>query len=55
MKNLSLVGVAFVAISVSVAAHAADMPVKARPLPEPPYNWSGFYAGMNFGGGVDPW
>jgi hypothetical protein len=38
MKGLILVGVTFVAICVGVAAHAADMPVKARPLPEPPYN-----------------
>src|SRR5215510_9376627 len=50
MKNLLLGGVAFVAISGTVAAHAADMPVKARPLPEPPYNWSGLYYGANFGG-----
>src|SRR5215475_11852835 len=50
MKSLFLGSVAFVAISASVAAHAADMPVKARPLPEPPYNWSGFYVGVNFGG-----
>src|SRR5262244_4236809 len=50
MKNLLLGGVTFVAIGASVAAHAADMPVKARSLPEPPYNWSGLYYGANFGG-----
>jgi opacity protein-like surface antigen len=50
MKNLFLVGVASIAISANFSAHAADMPVKARPLPEPPYNWSGAYVGMNFGG-----
>jgi opacity protein-like surface antigen len=50
MKCLFLVIVASIAISASFAGHAADMAVKARPLPEPPYNWSGFYVGMNFGG-----
>src|SRR5215467_12918409 len=36
----------------SSAAHAADMPTKALPAPVsiPPYNWSGFYVGANFGG-----
>src|SRR5215471_17572138 len=36
----------------SSAAHAADMPTKALPPPvvAPPYNWSGFYVGANFGG-----
>ena len=50
MKNLLLGGVAYVAISVSSAAHAADMAVKAQPSPEPLYNWSGLYYGANFGG-----
>jgi len=26
------------------------MSVKALPAAEPPYNWSGFYVGANFGG-----
>jgi opacity protein-like surface antigen len=42
--------VALVAICVSVAARAADMPVKAPPIPSQPYNWSGFYLGANLGG-----
>src|SRR5262249_43003813 len=50
MKSLLFGGVAFVAISLNTAAHAADMPVKARPLSEPPHNWSGLYYGANFGG-----
>jgi opacity protein-like surface antigen len=52
MKNLRFVSVVFSALSVAVSAHAADMPVKAPPLPaEPlPYNWSGLYVGVNFGG-----
>src|SRR5262249_25677613 len=50
MKNLLFGSVALVAIGVGVAAHAADMAVKAPPAPPPPYNWSGFYVGANFGG-----
>jgi opacity protein-like surface antigen len=50
MKN-SFVGVAALsAICVSFPARAADMPVKAPPLPSPAYNWSGFYLGANLGG-----
>src|SRR5215510_296065 len=50
MRDLLLRGAGFIAIGVSVAANAADMPVKAPALPEPPYNWSGAYVGANFGG-----
>jgi opacity protein-like surface antigen len=50
MRTVFLGSVALVAIGVSVAAKAADMPVKAPLLPEPPYNWSGAYAGANLGG-----
>ena len=51
MRNLFLRSAALIAIGVSVAANAADMPVKAPPfLPEPPYNWSGGYVGANLGG-----
>ena len=50
MRNLFLRGVALIAVGVSVAANAADMAVKAPPIPEPPYNWSGPYVGANFGG-----
>jgi opacity protein-like surface antigen len=52
MKNLLFVSVVFSALSVAVSARAADMLVKAPPLPtEPlPYNWSGLYMGVNFGG-----
>ncbi|WP_084801622.1 outer membrane protein [Bradyrhizobium sp. Ec3.3] len=50
MRNLFLRGAALIALSVNVAANAADMAVKAPPIPEPPYNWSGGYVGANFGG-----
>jgi len=39
------------------SAYAADMPVKAPPAPPPPPSWTGFYIGINGGGGwgtVDP-
>lgn len=38
-------------------AYAADMPLKAPPPPAPPPSWTGFYIGINGGGGwgtVDP-
>jgi outer membrane immunogenic protein len=55
VKKSMLVLAAVVALSVvalSEAALAADMPVKA-PLYKapPPYNWGGFYIGLNGGGG----
>jgi opacity protein-like surface antigen len=50
VRNPFLGSVALFAILVSVTAHAADMPVKAPPLPSPLYNWSGFYLGANLGG-----
>ena len=32
-------------------ANAADLPVKARPLPPPPvFSWTGFYIGAHVGG-----
>jgi outer membrane immunogenic protein len=50
MKNLAL-GL-FAAIGLSTAAQAADMAVKARPLPPAPvFNWTGFYVGAHVGGG----
>jgi opacity protein-like surface antigen len=52
MRDLLLGCVAVAAIGATVVAHAADMPTKALPasVPPPPYNWSGFYVGANFGG-----
>lgn len=40
------------ALAFSGPAFAADMAVKAPPpAPVPVYNWTGFYAGLNIGGG----
>ena len=45
MKKLFLASIAMVALSAGGSALAADMPVKARPLPPPVYSWSGCYGG----------
>jgi opacity protein-like surface antigen len=52
MRVLLLGTAALAAIGMTVIARAADMPTKAlsAPVPVPPYNWSGFYVGANFGG-----
>src|SRR6516165_1999838 len=51
MKSYLFVGTALIAIGLTTAAHTADLAVKAPPpAPPPPYNWSGFYMGANFGG-----
>ena len=56
MKKLLLAGVALIALG-SVSASAADiarrqMAVKAPAyIPPPVYNWTGFYVGINGGGG----
>jgi opacity protein-like surface antigen len=48
----SLAGGAAFSFTASGFAFAADMPVKAPPPPPAPvYNWTGWYAGFNFGGG----
>jgi outer membrane immunogenic protein len=47
-SRTSLAASAFVATSL-VAAHAAELPVKAPPPPVY-YNWSGPYLGLNLGG-----
>lgn len=50
MKNLPLAALALGGlVSVSSAAFAADLPLKAPPLVAP-YDWTGFYGGANIGG-----
>ena len=57
MKRLVLAGMgALAAVSMLGAANAADlgrprMPVKAPAYVAPYYNWTGFYIGINGGGG----
>ena len=54
MQKLFLVGIAAAGL-LSGTALASDLPTKApvyrTPIAAPPYNWSGFYVGANFGGG----
>ena len=57
MKRLVLAGLgALAVVTMTGAANAADMqrrqamPAKA-PMYEAPYNWTGFYVGINGGGG----
>lgn len=49
MKNQLRAAIAFVAMLVAGSAMAADMPLKAPPLPV--WSWAGFYAGGNLGYG----
>lgn len=50
MKNLALA--ATLVVTLSGAAHAADLTRKAPPAPVTPVaSWTGFYAGVNVGGG----
>jgi outer membrane immunogenic protein len=50
MKNLALA--ATLVVTLSGAAHAADLARKAPPAPMIPVtSWTGFYAGVNVGGG----
>ena len=54
MRKTFLAGIAAAGL-LSGSAVAADLPTKAplykAPIVAPPYNWSGFYLGANFGGG----
>jgi outer membrane immunogenic protein len=45
------VPLSLLAVTPIATAFAADLPLKAPPLPTPVYNWTGFYAGGEFGGG----
>jgi outer membrane immunogenic protein len=38
--------------SVLGVARAADLPMKAAPVPAPIYTWTGFYVGLNAGYGL---
>src|SRR6516165_8584404 len=55
MNKLLLVAAGALALGLTSQASAADLPArtytKAPPLVAPVYNWSGFYVGINGGGG----
>ena len=50
-KIVRVVGVAMLLGSAPLSALAADMPMKAPPAAPAPYSWTGFYIGLNAGGG----
>jgi outer membrane immunogenic protein len=56
MKKLLLVTASLVALGAAAPAMAADLAArpytKAPPMIQAAYNWSGFYAGLNGGGGT---
>jgi hypothetical protein len=49
-RNLGWVLATAVSLAGIGAASAADMAVKARPLPPPVYSWTGCYIGLSAGG-----
>jgi outer membrane immunogenic protein len=51
MRKFLFASSAIAALMIAAPASAADMPVKARPLPPPPvFSWTGFYVGAHLGG-----
>ena len=56
MKKFLLGTVGLLALGMAAPASAADMAVKAAPVPyvAPIYNWNGFYIGGNGGWGQSP-
>jgi len=54
-KLRSSIAAASALLAISIGANAADMPVRPAPPPPqvympPPFTWTGFYLGGNFGG-----
>jgi len=49
VKKLLFASLALAVLNAGGAALAADMPVKARPLPPPVISWTGFYGGIHLG------
>ena len=43
---------AAIAVMTSVSANAADLAYKSAPIVQTAYNWTGFYIGVNGGGGI---
>jgi outer membrane immunogenic protein len=55
MRKLVIAAIAGTSVLTGiVTVRAADMAVKARPMAEPAYSWTGFYIGANAGGAWSP-
>jgi outer membrane immunogenic protein len=55
MRRIAIAAIAGSAFLTGVvAANAADMAVKARPMAPPAFSWTGFYIGANIGGAWTP-
>jgi outer membrane immunogenic protein len=52
MKKNILIGATTVLLLAPAAALAADLPMKAAPVPAAIYDWTGFYIGATAGGSV---
>ena len=50
MKKLLCAGAMLASLAAIQSASAADMALKAPPLPAPVYSWTGWYVGLNLGG-----
>jgi outer membrane immunogenic protein len=51
MKKILLVGVSLCALAAAGGANAADLPVYTKAPKAAPYNWTGFYLGVEGGAG----
>ncbi len=52
MKKNIVIGAVAALLLAPTAALAADLPVKAAPVPAPIYDWTGFYIGVAGGGSL---
>jgi outer membrane immunogenic protein len=52
MRKFSVTSSAIVAMMIAAPASAADLPIKSRPVVQPPpvFSWTGFYIGAHVGG-----
>jgi len=51
MKKFLIAAASLIAVSIAAPASAADLATKAPPVVATIYDWSGFYVGINGGGG----
>ena len=51
-KNITILGAVAALLLAPALASAADMPMKAAPVPVPVYDWTGFYIGAAGGGSI---